>query len=527
MISVQNNKLDINAEFRQAIDLLENSGKNLFITGKAGTGKSTLLDYFCKNTDKNPVVLAPTGVAALNVKGQTIHRFFNFYIDVTPEKILSKEITPRNKKIYKKISMIIIDEVSMLRADLLDCIDVFLRMYGRDQAKPFGGVQMVFVGDLYQLPPVVGRNEREIFENHYNSPYFFSSQVMIEADFELIELETVYRQKDEEFVHLLNKIRNNTVEDSDIEELNKRYITNDNDTQDDSQKDEEFKINLTTTNQKADEINEEHLNSLSGRCYKNKANISGDFGKEYYPTLSELRYKIGSQIMLLNNDSKQRWVNGTMAIIEDRGTDSDGEQYLKVRLSDNNRVVSVYPHVWEVYKFKLEDDLIISHPAGSFTQYPFRLAWAVTIHKSQGKTFDNVAIDIGKGTFAGGQVYVALSRCTSFQGITLTVPIKKHHIRTDYRISRFLTSKAYKKAEKGFSMDDKIIMIEKAIANKTKLEMTYLKANDTKSIRQIIPLTVGEEQYKDKKFMGMNAYCLKRNEERMFSLIRILDMKAV
>lgn len=513
-------RLDFNPEFEQAIRLMEETSQSLFITGKAGTGKSTLLDYFCNHTKKKPVVLAPTGVAALNVKGQTIHRFFNFYIDVTPGKIRTKDTKPRDSKLYKKLKTIIIDEVSMLRADLLDCIDVFLRMYGPKSTQAFGGVQMVFVGDLYQLPPVVGKEERDIFRTHYTTPYFFSAKALESESLEVVELEKVYRQKDEQFVSLLNKIRNNSVEPEDIEEINQRYLPDE-----DVDQDEAFTINLTTTNAKADEINETHLNALDGNLCSHKAVIKGDFGKEYYPTATTLQFKVGAQIMLLNNDQKKRWVNGSIGIIEAVKRDEDGEEYLNVRLHDNDKLVSVSPFMWEVYKFSVEGGMIVSEPAGSFTQYPFRLAWAVTIHKSQGKTFDRVVIDIGRGTFASGQTYVGLSRCTSFEGISLKVPIKKQHIRTDPRIYKFLTSHAYKKAAETLSFDDKLSMIEQAVATKQKLEMTYLKANDTKSTRVILPLTVGEEDYQGKKFPGMLAYCTKRKEERMFNVARILDLK--
>ena len=440
-------KLDLNPQFKQALRLLEENGQHLFITGKAGTGKSTLLDYFCNSTKKKPVVLAPTGVAALNVKGQTIHRFFNFYIDVTLEKIRNKGTRPRDPKLYRKLKTIIIDEASMLRADMLDCIDVFLRMYGPNASQPFGGIQMVFVGDLYQLPPVVSRDEQNIFRNHYATPYFFSAKALEPVVLDVVELETVYRQKNEQFVSLLNKIRNNSVEDRDIEELNQRHSPDATPSEN-----ENFSINLTTTNKKADEINAAQLNALAGRLHKHGAKVCGDVGKEYYPTVTDLRYKVGAQIMLLNNDQKNRWVNGSIGIIEASKRDG-GEEYLCVQLHDSHKRVSVYPFTWEVYKFSLKDGAIVSEPIGSFTQYPFRLAWAVTIHKSQGKTFDRVVIDLGYGTFASGQTYVALSRCTSFEGMRLKVPIKKKHILTDPRICKFLTNHAYKKAAKNLSFE--------------------------------------------------------------------------
>lgn len=427
-------KLDLNPQFKQALSLMEETSQSLFITGKAGTGKSTLLNYFCNKTKKKPVVLATTGVSALNVKGQTIHRFFNFYIDVTPEKIRNKDTKPRDPKLYRKLKTIIIDEASMLRADLLDCIDVFLRMYGPDATQPFGGLQMIFVGDLYQLPPVVKKEERHIFRTYYATPYFFSAKALESASLEVVELETVYRQKEEQFIGLLNKIRNNSAEPEDIEELNQRHLPNAETLQE-----EAFTINLTATNAKADEINKSHLNALGGKLYSSEAIVHGDFGKEYYPTAINLQFKVGSQIMLLNNDQEKRWVNGSIGIIE--AVKHDGK-YLRVRLHDGDRLVSLLPFTWEIYKLSVKGDAIISECVGGFTQYPFRLAWAVTIHKSQGKTFDRVVIDIGQGPFNSGQIYVALSRCTSFDGIQLKVPIEKQHIRTDPRIYKFLTSHA-------------------------------------------------------------------------------------
>jgi ATP-dependent DNA helicase PIF1 len=430
--------IDINARFKEAIGWMEETDRNLFLTGKAGTGKSTLLEHFCQTTRKQPVVLAPTGVAALNVKGQTIHRFFNFYIDTTPQKIRDKKVRPRDKRLYKELQTIIIDEVSMLRADLLDCIDVFLRMYGPDQTRAFGGVQMIFVGDLYQLPPVVSTQERDIFSTHYQTPYFFSAHALADFAMERVELETVYRQKDKEFVSLLNRIRDNTVDAEGLSQLNRRHVALP------VPPVEEFYISLTTTNQKADEINDTHLQSLSGHMHHAAATISGDFGKEYYPTATDLQFKLGAQVMLLNNDPKKRWVNGSVGVIEAVQKDAEGQSCVAIRLQGNDKLVQVPAYSWEVYRFSLHENAIISEAVGTFTQYPFRLAWAITIHKSQGKTFERVVIDLGSGTFASGQAYVALSRCTSFEGMILKTPIQKHHIRMDARINEWLDDKSNK-----------------------------------------------------------------------------------
>jgi ATP-dependent DNA helicase PIF1 len=516
-------KIEKNHQFSLAFDRMEHSDQNIFITGKAGTGKSTLLNFFCQNTQKSPVVLAPTGVAALHVKGATIHRFFNFYIDVTQDKILNKEIRPRNPELYQNLKTIIIDEASMLRADLLDCVDTFLKTYGPKLSHPFGGVQMIFVGDLYQLPPVVGPDEKDIFRSHYATPYFFSAKAMEHTSLEVIELEKIYRQKDKKFIKLLNKIRNNSVEEQDIITLNQRYNACRADLSVPASK--ALVINLTTTNQKADEINADHLSSLSGKEFCSHAVIRGDFGRDSYPTATELHYKVGAQIMLLNNDSMKRWVNGSIGIIESSGHDDEGEKFLSVRLQDQDSLVSVKPFTWDVYRFFVQNERIVSEPAGSFTQYPFRLAWAITIHKSQGKTFDHVIIDLGRGTFASGQTYVALSRCTSFEGIQLKSIVKKHHVRSDPRIWKFMTSHAYKKAELSMPIEERLALIEEAISNKIFLDMTYLKSSDTKSQRTILPLSIGEEIWKDKLFTGLLAFCLQRNENRMFNVARILDLK--
>lgn len=510
-------QLDISQAFEQALTLMNESSQSVFITGKAGTGKSTLVEYFCKTSKEKVVVLAPTGVAALNVKGQTIHSFFNFYVDVTPEKIENKEVKPKKPKLYKKLKTILIDEVSMLRADLLDCIDVFLRLYGPVESEPFGGVKLIFVGDLYQLPPVVTSNERDIFKQVYETPYFFSALAFKEIEIEMIELDKVYRQKDQSFVNLLNHIRNNDIDSDTLAHLNSRYLPDF-----EPQKDE-FYIHLTTTNQMADEINDAQLEKIDGKLLTTKAITEGKVDKEYYPTAKKLQFKLGAQIMMLNNDQKRRWVNGSIGIILDKKTDKEGEDFLLIGLQDTGATVAVYPFTWEVYQFSYEDDNIISKPVGTFTQFPFRLAWAVTIHKSQGKTFDRVVMDIGRGTFAAGQVYVGLSRCTSFEGVILKRQIKKQHIKTDQRIYKFLTGHQYKQAAKLLSNADKMAIIQRAIVDNKPLKIVYLKPNDTKTEQIINPIRVGIEQYNNKKFPGMLAKCEATEEERMFHVGRILS----
>jgi ATP-dependent DNA helicase PIF1 len=447
----QSKKIELNDRFRDALQQMEYSDASLFITGRAGTGKSTLLSHFCARTKKHPVVLAPTGVAALNVRGQTIHKFFHFYTDVTTDKIRRFKVRPRNPKLYKKLTTIIIDEISMVRADLLDCIDVFLRLYGPNEALPFGGVQMIFVGDLYQLPPVVNRESEAIFSEHYETPYFFSAHCLRDADFSVIELDHIYRQKEQDFVEMLNRIRTDSATDADITHLNSRFLPAHR--PDDSR----FFITLTTTNAKADEINASHLAALAGRVHTSHADIAGDFGREYYPTAPELHFKIGAQIMLTNNDSAGRWVNGSIGVITAIARDDEDRAYVEVKLDDDNARVHVYPHAWEVFRYAIDGGQIDAQAAGTFTQLPFRLAWAVTIHKSQGKTFEHVMIDVGSGTFAPGQMYVALSRCTTFEGMVLKTRIAQHHIRTDARIVGFLAAHPYVPSKHALAEDDAML----------------------------------------------------------------------
>ena len=510
--------IDLNEQFQRALDIMEHTNKSVFITGRAGTGKSTLLSYFRHVTKKKVVVLAPTGVAALNVKGQTIHSFFKFKPDVTLEKIKRLRRQSGNASIYKELEAIVIDEISMVRADLLDCVDMFLRLHGPKRNKPFGGIQMIFVGDLYQLPPVVKGDEKGIFSSAYETAYFFSAHVFDHLEPEFIELEKIYRQHDERFISLLNTIRNKSVTEEGLELLNQRYLPE----YEPPLKD--FYIHLTTTNELADRINNKQLEKLKGKAYIFKGTIQGEFGRGYLPTAIELRVKIGAQIMMLNNDADGRWVNGTIGKIIAIKNEKSGEPVIAARLSSGEEV-EITPYEWEIFRFFIEDGQLQSEVIGTFTQYPIMLAWAVTIHKGQGKTFEKVIIDIGRGTFAHGQMYVALSRCTTLDGIILKKPIHKNHIWMDHKIVNFLTKYQYKKAEQVCSVDEKIAIIERAIQNKSALRIVYLKPNDEKSKRTIEPKEVGEMEYNNVKYIGLQAFCLKRNEDRVFRVDRILEIE--
>ncbi|MEM5793068.1 MAG: AAA family ATPase [Candidatus Aenigmatarchaeota archaeon] len=505
-------EIEINEKFRECLHLMENTRKNVFITGRAGTGKSTLLNYFRERTKKKAVVLAPTGVAAINVNGQTIHSFFRLKPDVNLNSI--KKLKGGERELYRKLECIVIDEISMVRADLLDCVDKFLRL-NRDIDKPFGGIQMIFFGDLYQLPPVVRGKEKEAFKKYYKSQYFFDSKVFKNFEIEFVELEKIYRQTDQKFIELLNSIRNNTISEEQLKIINERV-------------DPDFKIpkdqlyvQLTTTNDLATRINDSELSKIKKPLHEFEGKIKGDFGEQYLPTDVILRLKAGSQIMLVNNDPDGRWVNGTVGKI----TEID-DDYIEVELIDGFKV-EVGRYTWKVSEvfYNQDTDMIESRTIGSFTQYPIKLAWAITIHKSQGKTFDRVAIDLGRGAFTPGQVYVALSRCKTLDGIVLRKPISKKHIFLDWKIVNFLTKYQYKISEKKLPLEKKIQIIRDAIKNNSKLEIVYLKTNEEKSRRIIEPLKVGEMTYMGKSYIGVESFCHKAQDKRIFRVDRILEIR--
>jgi len=511
--------IEINPDFRKALDIMENTNRHAFITGKAGTGKSTLLDYFRQTTRKEVAVLAPTGVAALNVQGQTIHSFFGFKPNVTPEKI--RKVAGQDGNLYKEFDTIIIDEASMVRADLLDCIEKFLRLNGRYRKQWFGGVQMIFIGDLYQLPPVVTTAEKEIFTHRYETPYFFSAQVFKEQtfDMEFIELEKVYRQTGPDFIALLNAIRNRSCTDEDIDRLNRNHQPGF------VPRDDGFYITLTSTNDLATTRNLEKLDALPDAEMRYEGVLSGDFDRSSFPAEEILRLKPGAQVMLVNNDKYGRWVNGSLGRVTGVEREQGEEDRVLVELQDG-AVVDVTPHTWELYEYQYNRSTkrISTRKTGAFTQYPIRLAWAITIHKSQGKTFEKVIIDIGRGTFAHGQVYVALSRCTNFAGIVLTREITKGHIRMDWRVVHFLTRFQYRKADERASYDERRRIIDDAIKRGMNLEILYLKPDDTKSRRTIRPIVIEDMEYRGKSFEGLRAYCCLRGRERSFRIERILEI---
>jgi len=512
--------IEINTGFKKALSAIEGGG-NVFVTGRAGTGKSMLLTYFREHTDKNIAVVAPTGVGAVNVGGQTVHSFFGFRPDITVGKIKKGYQKVRNAKLYRELEALVIDEISMVRADLLDCVDQFLRLHGPRRGVPFGGEQMIFIGDLYQLPPVVTSQERAVFESHYDSPYFFSARVMAEAEFEIVELTKIYRQKDSEFIDILNAVRNKSVTEAHLKLLNTRHDPGF------EAPDEEFYIYLTTTNAKAAAVNEASLARLPGKEITYQAAISGEFEEKSAPAPKVLCVKKGAQVMLVNNDREGRWINGTVGRIVgiDRGNAGEGD-ILTVELGDGE-LVEVLPYTWEMYQFYYDEKekSVDSKTAGSFTQYPLTLAWAITIHKSQGKTFEKAIVDFDRGTFAHGQAYVALSRCVSLPGLVLKKPVEPRHIMIDWKVSKYLTGRAYEEAEKRLSTEEKARIIGRAADEGTSIKIVYLKADNTRSERTVAPTQVGQMEYQGKSFLGFSGFDELRGQERVFRVDRVLEIK--
>lgn len=423
-------KLKLTKEFKAAYKAMNETADLIFLTGRAGTGKSTLLNYFRAHTKKKYVVLAPTGVAALNVKGQTIHSFFGFHPAITPS--LVRKAFPNNLSLFKALDTIVIDEISMVRADLLDCIDKALRLNRERPKEPFGGVQMIFIGDLYQLPPVVTTEEAYRFESEYSSPYFFSAYVMEGLHPEIIELQEVHRQKESSFIELLDRLRTDQVTPKDIQVWNSRH---------DPHFDPTFEpdvIHLTTTNKSAKARNDYELKQLPGKVWKLKAHTIGELPDRRMPSEELLTLKEGARVMFTMNDPDRRWVNGTLGTIshiQKKGLSKSPA--LEVKLGDG-RTVIVTPYKWDMFEYAHRGEEIEEAIVGSYTQYPITLAWAVTIHKGQGKTFNRVLVDIGWGTFAHGQLYVALSRCTTFYGLTLLKPFRTKDVILDQAVVEFM-----------------------------------------------------------------------------------------
>jgi ATP-dependent exoDNAse (exonuclease V) alpha subunit len=425
-------QLELTAEFLKAYELMESTKPCVFITGKAGTGKSTLLQYFKERTNKEVVFLAPTGVSALNIGGATIHSFFRF-----PPRLLSLEeiriVAKKRRKLYQSLHTIVIDEISMVRADMIDIIDRFMRLNGNQSSRPFGGVQMIFIGDLFQLPPVIANDEETaLLETRYQSPYFFSAHVFHGIEIERVELTQVFRQKDADFINLLNVLRDNSISNAQIQQFNHYCQPNF------SAHPDELYITLTTTNQIANRINQQQLAKLPTTLLQFPGLINEKKDKKFeasaLPTEKLLSLKKNAQVMFIKNDPDQRWVNGTLGKIKTLNKND-----IIVETVDK-LVYLVKPVRWEILEYQFDEtkQRLVTQVIASFTQYPLRLAWAITIHKSQGQQFDKVIIDLGRGTFAHGQLYVALSRCKTLEGLVLKTQLRPKDVIVDQRVVEFI-----------------------------------------------------------------------------------------
>ena len=426
--------MENNPELQLAWQFIENTGTHLFLTGKAGTGKTTFLRRLREQSPKRMVVLAPTGIAAINAGGVTIHSFFQLsFAPFVPDTTLNPaqihyRINKEKRNIIRSMDLLVIDEISMVRADLLDAVDATLRRY-RDREKPFGGVLLLMIGDLQQLAPVVKDSEWEMLRHYYETPYFFASRALRETTYMTIELEKVYRQSDTFFLSLLNKIRENKADDEVLNELNKRYQ------RDFQPPKEEGYIRLTTHNNQAQRINDRELASLPGKAYSFRAEVKDDFPEYSYPADEVLTIKEGAQIMFLKNDvsSEKRYYNGMIGEVV-----TVNETGMFVRGKDSEHEFQLLQEEWGNYKYVLNEETkeITEEIAGVFRQYPIRLAWAITIHKSQGLTFERAIID-ARNSFAHGQTYVALSRCKTLDGMVLESPLRREAIISDSVVDNF------------------------------------------------------------------------------------------
>lgn len=435
-----------NPQFALAAEMVNYTQKHVFLTGKAGTGKTTFLRHIKNTTHKNTAVVAPTGVAAINAGGSTLHSLlqlpFGMYIpnehaplpeSTTDEyhnrhSLLRKvKISNKRRKMIQALELLIIDEVSMVRADLLDMADTLLRYVRKQPALPFGGLQLLYIGDMFQLPPVVREADRPILAQYYKSPYFFDAKVIQQAPPVYLELTTVYRQRDESFVTLLNQVRNNCLDAAGLQILTSRYLPHF-----EAPKGEQY-ITLTTHNYQADNINGEALNRLGGKPFVYKAEVQGDFPQHMYPIDEQLKIKAGAQVMFVKNDQEKRYYNGKIGLV----TEVDNET-IKVQCKGETETIDVPKEVWRNirYTYDKNNREVTEEELGTFTQYPLRLAWAITVHKSQGLTFEKAIIDAGK-SFEAGQVYVALSRCTSLEGMVLRSALSPQILFTNERIAQF------------------------------------------------------------------------------------------
>lgn len=516
-----------NLEQQTVLQLLRESQDCLFLTGKAGTGKSTLLRYIARTTHKKHVVLGSTGIAALNVGGQTIHSFFKLPFrpllpddpDLTNTRRLfdTFRYSREHRELIRSLELIIIDEVSMVRADIIDAIDRLLRVYRGRPALAFGGVQMLFVGDLYQLEPVVPSEEANILARAYRSHFFFAAKVFEEKPYGScpligIELCKVYRQADSHFVSILDRMRTGIVQASDLQTINSRVQSNYVVPR------EELTITLSSKRMQVARINEERLSQLAGERYSLQGFTDGEFPESLQPTELQLILKVGAQVMLLNNDRDKRWANGTIATVE-RIDEAEGRIYVTM---EDGLTHAVERYIWENSRYSYDEEKgeVTTEVIGMFTQFPLRLAWAITIHKSQGLTFDKVVIDLQERIFAGGQAYVALSRCRSLEGLILNAPLRQRDVIARPEVARYYSTMNDQRAVGG--------ALERAEAHRGYLEanISWKRGRYSEAIEALQQAILGHNLLSNPSYLRLMSWRLQlvqRQSDELKGLRRELE----
>ena len=482
-----------NFELDVARFIVEKTDMSLFLTGKAGTGKTTFLREVVRYTKKKCIVLAPTGIAAVNAGAMTIHSFFQFGLGPFVQGVIEPKsdfrINKSKLELIRHLQLLIIDEVSMVRADLMDHIDVELRRIRRN-SKPFGGVQLLMIGDLQQLPPIAHGGEDELLRQYYKTLYFFSSAALKSMKYSCIELKNVYRQTDGHFIDILNHARDCTLTSQDISDLNARYVPGF------SPKPEDGYIRLMTHNRQVDYVNETELEKLDSKPYTFVAAVTGTFPEESYPTADSLTLKKGAQVMFIKNDPERRFINGTLGEVK-----SIDKNSIAVRLAESGTVIDVEPMEWQNirYQFDEESKEISSKQIGRFKQYPLKAAWAITVHKSQGLTFDKAIIDV-HAAFSPGQAYVALSRCRTLDGLVLSSPVSASVFMRDNAVDAYMNYISRPIEELAFSSCYEYFEYEKKLEPEEVAPVDKVKVNKEK------PKKVKKEELCDDTGKRLNTF---------------------
>lgn len=482
-----------NFELDVARFIVEKTDMSLFLTGKAGTGKTTFLREVVRYTKKKCIVLAPTGIAAVNAGAMTIHSFFQFGLGPFVQGVIEPKsdfrINKSKLELIRHLQLLIIDEVSMVRADLMDHIDVELRRIRRN-SKPFGGVQLLMIGDLQQLPPIAHGGEDELLRQYYKTLYFFSSAALKSMKYSCIELKNVYRQTDRHFIDILNHARNCTLTSQDISDLNARYVPGF------SPKPEDGYIRLMTHNRQVDYINETEMEKLDSKPYTFVAAVTGTFPEESYPTADSLTLKKGAQVMFIKNDPERRFINGTLGEVK-----SIDKNSIAARLAESGTVIDVEPMEWQNIRYQFDDESkeISSKQIGRFKQYPLKAAWAITVHKSQGLTFDKAIIDV-HAAFSPGQAYVALSRCRTLDGLVLSSPVSASVFMRDNAVDAYMNYISRPVEELAFSSCYEYFEYEKKLEPEEVAPVEKVKVNKEK------PKKEQKEELRDDTGKKLNTF---------------------